>query len=153
MSQKQLYGKLTIYIEACESGSMFSGLLPNNTELYGVTAANPSESSWATYCSPQDVVNGKEIGRCLGDLFSLNWMEDSESSNLNTVRHRSSSARSASTATSISSLRRSRGLLRERDHIFEEREQLPTCPLQQSRPEAALLDEPLQEGLDMGDSL
>jgi legumain len=83
MSQKQLYGKLTIYIEACESGSMFNNLLPNNTEIYGVTASNPSESSWATYCSPQDVVNGKEIGSCLGDLFSVNWMENSESSNLN----------------------------------------------------------------------
>lgn len=83
MSQKQLYGKLTIYIEACESGSMFAGLLPNNTEIYGVTASNPSESSWATYCSPQDIVNGKEIGSCLGDLFSVNWMENSDSTNLN----------------------------------------------------------------------
>ena len=42
------------------------------------TAANPSESSWATYCSPDDVVNGKSVGSCLGDEYSVNWMEDSE---------------------------------------------------------------------------
>mmetsp|Transcript_7208 Transcript_7208/g.13235 ORF Transcript_7208/g.13235 Transcript_7208/m.13235 type:complete len:424 (-) Transcript_7208:1251-2522(-) len=84
MSSKQMFAKLTIYIEACESGSMFAGLLPANTNIYGVTASNPNESSWATYCSPQDVVNGTEIGSCLGDLFSVNWMENSDSSNLAT---------------------------------------------------------------------
>jgi legumain len=38
-------------------------------------------SSWATYCSPDDSVNGVEIGSCLGDEFSVNWMEDTESNN------------------------------------------------------------------------
>jgi len=43
-----------------------------------VTAANPSESSWGTYCPPDDVVMGVEINSCLGDLFSVNWMEDTD---------------------------------------------------------------------------
>lgn len=43
-----------------------------------MTAANPDESSWGTYCPPDDKVNGVEIGSCLGDLFSVNWMEDAE---------------------------------------------------------------------------
>ncbi|KAF4712440.1 hypothetical protein FOZ63_004257, partial [Perkinsus olseni] len=42
--------------------------------------------SWATYCpwlfsqdhKNHDVVGGTEIGTCLGDLFSVNWMEDSD---------------------------------------------------------------------------
>ena len=67
------YNKLVFYVEACESGSMFTNL-PNNTRIYALSAANPSESSWGTYCSPQDVVQGKHIGSCLGDLFSVNFL-------------------------------------------------------------------------------
>jgi legumain len=47
--------------------------LPKNTGIYALSAANPSESSWGTYCSPDDVVSGKHIGSCLGDLFSINF--------------------------------------------------------------------------------
>jgi len=57
---------------------MFSNILPATWEIYATTAANPSESSWATYCSPNDKVNGKSIGSCLGDEYSVNWMEDTE---------------------------------------------------------------------------
>lgn len=46
--------------------------------IYALSASNPTESSWGTYCPPDDSVNGKEIGSCLGDLFSVNWMEDSD---------------------------------------------------------------------------
>jgi legumain len=52
--------------------------LRNDTKIYAVSAANPSESSWATYCYPNDEINGIHIDSCLGDLFSVNWMEDSE---------------------------------------------------------------------------
>ena len=52
--------------------------------IYTTTAANADESSWGTYCSPDDKVDGKEIGSCLGDLYSVNWMEDSDASNINT---------------------------------------------------------------------
>merc|ERR1712072_1587483 len=65
---------LVFYLEACESGSMFEGM--NIPGVYGLTAANGHESSWGTYCMPEDRVNGKHIGSCLGDLFSVNWMED-----------------------------------------------------------------------------
>jgi len=65
-------------MESCESGSMFEGLLPQDWEIYATTAADPSESSWATYCEPDDVINGKSVGTCLGDEYSVNWMEDTE---------------------------------------------------------------------------
>jgi len=42
-----------------------------------VTASNSEESSWGTYCNVQDMP-------CLGDTFSVNWMEDSDKENLNT---------------------------------------------------------------------
>jgi len=71
---------MVLYIEACESGSMFNGILPDNINVYAVTAANASESSWGTYCYPDDEVNGKHINSCLGDLFSVNWLEDADNS-------------------------------------------------------------------------
>ncbi|KAH7564805.1 hypothetical protein ACOSP7_021428 [Xanthoceras sorbifolium] len=66
------YKSMVIYIEACESGSMFDGLLPNNWNIYAITAANPEEGSYAFYCDIE------EYGTCLGDVFSISWMEDSD---------------------------------------------------------------------------
>mgnify|MGYP001810911594 CR=1 FL=1 len=37
---------LRSYMEACESGSMFEGLLEDNIHIYATTAANAHESSW-----------------------------------------------------------------------------------------------------------
>lgn len=78
MHENAMYEKMIIYIEACESGSMFDGLLANDINVYATTAANPTESSWATYCSPDDAINGTHVNSCLGDLYSVNWMEDSD---------------------------------------------------------------------------
>jgi legumain len=78
MHTAQMYKRLVFYIEACEAGSMFDGLLPPNVNIYATTASNPTESSWGTYCPPQDMVNGVEINSCLGDLYSINWMENSD---------------------------------------------------------------------------
>ena len=74
---------MVIYIEACESGSMFSGLLPSNINVYATTAANPTESSWAAYCYPEDEISGKHINSCMGDVYSITWMEDSDAHNIN----------------------------------------------------------------------
>jgi len=57
---------------------MFSGHLKDNLNIYAVTAANPTESSWGTYCYPNDIVNGVHMRTCLGDLFSVNWMENAD---------------------------------------------------------------------------
>jgi len=70
---------MSVYIEACESGSMFTnGKLKDNLNIYATTAANPNESSWGTYCYPNDIVDGKHMNTCLGDLYSVNWMENSD---------------------------------------------------------------------------
>lgn len=78
MHTRGLYSELVFYLESCESGSIFAGLLPAEWNIYAVTAANTEQSSWASYCPPDDIVDGVEIGSCLGDLFSTNWMENSE---------------------------------------------------------------------------
>ena len=78
MYENKMYDQMVIYIEACESGSMFEGILTENLNIYAVTAANSTESSWGTYCYPNDVVNGKHLGTCLGDTFSISWLENAD---------------------------------------------------------------------------
>lgn len=80
MHEHEMYDEMVIYIEACESGSMFENLLPEDINIYATTAANAIESSWGYYCYPDDVVNGVHIGSCLGDLYSIIWMENSDES-------------------------------------------------------------------------
>jgi len=78
MYATHMYSHLVFYMEACESGSMFEGLLSSNIGVYVTTASNAVESSWGTYCPPDDMVNGKSINSCLGDLYSINWMENAD---------------------------------------------------------------------------
>ncbi|CAK5018242.1 unnamed protein product [Meloidogyne enterolobii] len=42
-----------------------------------MTASNANESSWSCYCATEILP-----GACLGDFFSVNWMDDSDSENL-----------------------------------------------------------------------
>ena len=79
MHEKKLYNKLVLYIEACHSGSMFDTELPADINVYATTAANPNASSYAYYCGSEAVVNGTRINSCLGDEYSVKWMEQTES--------------------------------------------------------------------------
>uniref|UniRef100_T1JY55 legumain n=1 Tax=Tetranychus urticae TaxID=32264 RepID=T1JY55_TETUR len=75
MHEHKLYGKLTFYLEACESGSMFENILPDNINIYATTATNSAESSYGCYYDPK-------IGTALGDEYSVAWLEDSDSHDL-----------------------------------------------------------------------
>lgn len=83
MHAAKMYKNLIYYLEACESGSMFTNL-PTDINIYAVSAANDHESSWGYYCPPDDNVQGTHIGSCLGDLFSIAWMEDTDASDTKT---------------------------------------------------------------------
>ncbi|KAL6633885.1 hypothetical protein ACP70R_026556 [Stipagrostis hirtigluma subsp. patula] len=72
------YTKMVIYVEACESGSIFEGLMPGDLNIYVMTASNAEESSWGTYCPGMEPSPPSEYITCLGDLYSVSWMEDSE---------------------------------------------------------------------------
>ncbi|XP_039022701.1 vacuolar-processing enzyme-like isoform X3 [Hibiscus syriacus] len=76
------YRETVIYVEACESGSIFEGIMPNDLNIYVTTASNAQESSWGTYCPGMDPPPPPEFITCLGDLYSVAWMEDSETHNL-----------------------------------------------------------------------
>ncbi|XP_040073602.2 legumain [Ixodes scapularis] len=75
MHEQKKFGKLVFYVEACESGSMFENLLPDDINVYATTAANSDESSYACYYD-----NFRET--YLGDVYSVKWMEDSDREDL-----------------------------------------------------------------------
>lgn len=61
---------------------MFWSWTMQSINAYVTTAANGFEASWGTYCPPMDKVNGVPMDTCLGDLYSINWMEDSDLTDL-----------------------------------------------------------------------
>ncbi|CAM9001560.1 unnamed protein product [Rhodiola kirilowii] len=76
------YKEMVMYVEACESGSVFEGMMPTDINVYVTTASNAQESSWGTYCPGMQPAAPPEYITCLGDLYSVAWMEDSETHNL-----------------------------------------------------------------------
>ena len=65
-----------IYLEACESGSIFEGILPEDIDVYATTASGAEENSYGTYCPGMEPSPPPEYITCLGDLYSIAWMED-----------------------------------------------------------------------------
>ena len=76
MHKNKKYKEMVIYWESCHSGSMFQNLLPNNINVYALSASSPDEESYACY-------NDKHLRNYVGDCFSVHWMEDSDIENLN----------------------------------------------------------------------
>ncbi|CAH2048070.1 unnamed protein product [Thlaspi arvense] len=76
------YKEMVVYVEACESGSIFEGIMPKDLNIYVTTASNSQESSYGTYCPGMNPSPPSEYLTCLGDLYSVAWMEDSETHNL-----------------------------------------------------------------------
>lgn len=76
MHEDTKFKEMVIYWESCHSGSMFQNLLPNNINVYALTASSPKEESYACY-------EDKHIRNYLGDCFSVHWMEDADKENLN----------------------------------------------------------------------
>ena len=76
--------------------------LPNNTNIYALSASSPTESSWGCYCSPDDVVNGQHIKSCLGDLFSVNYLEDTDKGDFDqTLDHQFETIRKLTTRSKV----------------------------------------------------
>ncbi|XP_066991766.2 legumain [Anabrus simplex] len=71
MVNNSQFAKLVLFVEACESGSMFENILPDYENIFVMTAADPHESSYACYYD-------ETLSTYLGDVFSVKWMEDVE---------------------------------------------------------------------------
>merc|ERR1712055_1238867 len=77
MHAAKKYNKMVFYVESCESGSMFKGLLDPSMNVYATTASNATTSSYACYFD-------KARKTFLGDVYSIKWMEDSDKENIET---------------------------------------------------------------------
>ncbi|XP_042203081.1 legumain-like [Homarus americanus] len=75
MHQEHRYRQMVVYVESCESGSLFQRMLPDDIEVYAVSASSPKESSYACYLDD-------ELDTYLGDVFSIKWMEDTDRENI-----------------------------------------------------------------------
>merc|ERR1712142_1194450 len=75
MHKKKMFSKLVFYVEACESGSMFKGLLKPSMNVFATTASNSTTSSYACYYDPKR-------GTFLGDVYSIKWLEDSDAEDI-----------------------------------------------------------------------
>ena len=80
---------MAVYVDSPESGSMFENILETNTNIYAVSSSSSTQDAYASYCAPKHniVVSNNiytDMKTCLGDLFSTNWIEDAESSNMAT---------------------------------------------------------------------
>ena len=85
LHSRKRYKSLVMFVEACDSGSMFvkASARLSAINALAVTAAKPGEPSYPIYCCnffkpPSCTVGGKDIGTCLGDMFSVAWLTDSE---------------------------------------------------------------------------
>lgn len=75
MHRNRKYHEMVMYVEACESGSLFKNLLPKDIEVYALSASSPYQHSYACYFDD-------DLGTYLGDVFSVKWMEDTDRENL-----------------------------------------------------------------------
>eukprot|EP00483_Globobulimina_turgida_P002114 UN02116 len=69
MHKNGMYKQLVFYLEACESGSMFDGLLSSNTSIFATTAATPDQPSYAYYYN-------ETLATYMADEYSIRWMQD-----------------------------------------------------------------------------
>lgn len=53
MHANKQYKKMLFYLGACESGSMFDGILSKDIDVYATTSADPDESAYAWYWSDE----------------------------------------------------------------------------------------------------
>lgn len=71
MHKRRKYNQMVVYVEACESGSMFDKILDDDLSIYATTASDDDHSSYAYYFD-------EKRGVYLADLYSINWMQDSQ---------------------------------------------------------------------------
>ena len=79
MHTAKRYKQALLYMDACNSGSMFASGLLKAPNLLAVTAATGEEESFAAFCPPFDRIakeNNRETFSCLGDIFTIGWILD-----------------------------------------------------------------------------
>lgn len=75
MWEGKKYKQIVFYFEACHSGSMFEDL-PPGMNVYAFTGSDRTHSAWMNNCPPNDDVDGKHFGTCLGAWYDNFWMQE-----------------------------------------------------------------------------
>ncbi|CAG2112267.1 unnamed protein product [Medioppia subpectinata] len=76
MNTKKQFNHLVFYLAACEAGSMFAKLLPNDINVYAVSATKPDELGWKANSE------WKKYNTWLAVYFAVTWLENSETADL-----------------------------------------------------------------------
>ncbi|XP_005095350.1 legumain [Aplysia californica] len=75
MHREKRYKEMVVYLEACESGSMFEGILPKDIDIYAISSANAHESGWmCCYDTFRQVY--------VGSYFGNGWAYNTDTANL-----------------------------------------------------------------------
>ncbi|CAG2107451.1 unnamed protein product, partial [Medioppia subpectinata] len=77
MHEKHRFAELAIYIDACESGSMFRNILADNIKVYATSSSDYNELSW--FWNWDD-----KYDTWLSSFFADNWLDNDETSDLKT---------------------------------------------------------------------
>lgn len=56
MHSNDMYKRFIIFIEACESGSLFTNIDLHKYDAWALTATNATNPSFGTYCYPHDII-------------------------------------------------------------------------------------------------
>ena len=84
MHEKKMYKRMVYYLESCNAGTMWEEL-PTDINVYALSSTEPGESSWGTYCPPDDEIEGVNLGTCLGEVWSCFWLEQDDVADLKTL--------------------------------------------------------------------
>ena len=70
------FQNLLLLIDTQYSSFMITPTLSQNKKILALTATSDEDkSSYAVYCPPDEIVNGKHIQTCLGEMFSSHLIE------------------------------------------------------------------------------
>ncbi|CAG2167835.1 unnamed protein product [Oppiella nova] len=75
MHKNNSFAKLVVYIDACESGSMFRKILPDNINVYAISSSKHNELSWYWNYS-------EKYKTFLSSFFANNWLVNDEQNDL-----------------------------------------------------------------------
>lgn len=100
MYDNKMYDKMVIYADSPESSTFFKGLKYEEVNVYAVSSSHSTQ--WGTYCTPDEVVQGKHIKTCMANLFSAIWLEDlGKHTDENTLNHQFARIKSLTPKTNI----------------------------------------------------
>ncbi|CAG2102519.1 unnamed protein product, partial [Medioppia subpectinata] len=77
LNEEKKFAQLTIYLDTCDSGSMFRNHLPANVNVYASTSSDYDELSWF-------YIYDEKYKTYISSFFADNWLDNEAQSDINT---------------------------------------------------------------------